>query len=59
MNKNRAQEICTSPKMANVVFNGQPIYIQNVDEQNGTARIYPLGQPEREQTVSLNELEEQ
>ncbi|MGI8314348.1 small acid-soluble spore protein H [Halobacillus mangrovi] len=59
MNRQRAQEISESPIMANVTYNNQPIYIQHVDEQNGTARIYPLDQPENEQEVSLNELREE
>lgn len=59
MNKQRAQEIASSGRMANVLYQGAPVYIQHVDEQNETARIYPVDQPEREQDVSLNELEEQ
>jgi small acid-soluble spore protein H (minor) len=59
MNKQRAQEIAASPVMANVTFNGTPIYIQNVDESNETARIYPLSAPEKEQQVSLSNLTEQ
>ncbi|MDQ0215339.1 small acid-soluble spore protein H (minor) [Oikeobacillus pervagus] len=56
MNIQRAKEIASSPVMANVTYNGTSIYIQNVDEQNQTARIYPLDQPENEQSVSLNQL---
>jgi len=58
MNKQRAQEIASSPKMANVTYNGVPIYIQHVDETNETARIYPLGQPDQEEEVSINSLSE-
>ncbi len=58
MNKQRAQEIAASPVMANVTFDGVPIYIQHVDENNETARIYPLDEPENEQTVPLNSLVE-
>ncbi|MGG0175711.1 small acid-soluble spore protein H [Gottfriedia acidiceleris] len=58
MNKQRAQEIASSPEMANVTYNGVPIYIQHVDESNETARIYPLGQPDREEEVSINSLSE-
>ncbi|KQL51216.1 spore protein H [Heyndrickxia shackletonii] len=56
MNRQRAQEIASSPVMANVTYNGTPVYIQNVDEKGETARIYPLDQPENEQEVSVNEL---
>ena len=53
MNKQRAQEIATSPILANVTYNEVPIYIQNVNENNETARIYPLDEPENEQNVPL------
>jgi small acid-soluble spore protein H (minor) len=59
MNKQRANEIAASPVMANVTYNGTQIYIQQVDEKNETARIYPLNQPENEQEVPLNSLTEQ
>jgi small acid-soluble spore protein H (minor) len=58
MNKQRAQEIAASPVMASVTYNRAPIYIQHVDEKNETARIYPLDEPENEQEVSLNDLNE-
>ena len=56
MNKQRAQEIASSPIMANVSYEGVSIYIQHVDENNGMARIYPLDSPENEQEVPLNSL---
>ncbi|NHN29313.1 small acid-soluble spore protein H [Paenibacillus agricola] len=59
MNKQRAQEIVESPVMIDVTYQGTPIYIQNVDEHNEMARIYPLGEPENEQSVPLDSLNEQ
>ena len=56
MNKQRAQEIAASPILANVTYNDVPIYIQNVNENNETARIYPLDEPENEQNVPLTNL---
>ncbi|MEB9686251.1 H-type small acid-soluble spore protein [Bacillus thuringiensis serovar pingluonsis] len=56
MNKQRAKEIAASPVMANVTYNGVPIYIQNVNENNETARIYPLNEPENEQEIALSNL---
>ncbi|MCP3738220.1 small acid-soluble spore protein H [Rossellomorea sp. BNER] len=56
MNKQRAQEIAGSPVMANVTYNEIPIYIQNVDDHNETARIYPLNEPTNEQDVPLSHL---
>jgi small acid-soluble spore protein H (minor) len=58
MNKQRASEIAASPVMANVTYNGVPIYIQHVDETNETARIYPLNEPNNEMNISLNSLVE-
>ena len=56
LNKQRAKEIATSPILANVTYNDVPIYIQNVNENNETARIYPLDEPENEQNVPLTNL---
>ncbi|MBE0341345.1 H-type small acid-soluble spore protein, partial [Paenibacillus sp. 28ISP30-2] len=42
MNVQRAQEIASSSIMANVLCDGLPIYIQHVNEQSETARIYAL-----------------
>jgi small acid-soluble spore protein H (minor) len=56
MNKQRATEIAVSPVMANVSYEGIPVYIQHVDEKIETARIYPLDQPENELEVPLNSL---
>lgn len=56
MNASRAQEIASSPVMANVLCDGVPVYIQHVDEQNETARIFSLNQPEDEREVPLYSL---
>jgi small acid-soluble spore protein H (minor) len=59
MNKQRAIEITNSPVMINVTYNGIPVYIQHVDGKQETARIYPIDQPQNEQQVSLNSLNEE
>ncbi|MTT32948.1 H-type small acid-soluble spore protein [Terrilactibacillus sp. BCM23-1] len=56
MNIHRAKEISTSPIMADVKYQGTPIYIQAVNDENKTARIFPLDEPENEQTVPLSGL---
>jgi small acid-soluble spore protein H (minor) len=56
MNTQRAQEIAASPVMANVTYNGVPIYIEQVDAQNGTAIIHPLNEPSNKQQVSISSL---
>jgi small acid-soluble spore protein H (minor) len=58
MNAQRAQEIAASSVMANVTYNGVPVYIQRVNQQKETARIYPLDQPQNEQEVPLSSLQE-
>lgn len=58
MNTQRAQEIAESPVMAHVTYQGVPIYIQHVNHDTETARIYPLDNPQNEQEVPLYSLEE-
>lgn len=59
MDKQRAQEIAASPKMVNVTCQGEPIYIQHVNDESETARVYPLGSPENEKEVALSDLKEE
>ncbi|RYM06651.1 small acid-soluble spore protein H [Sporolactobacillus sp. THM7-7] len=58
MNPQRAKEITESPVMVNVTHNGERVYIQHVDENKETARVYPLGQPENEREVPVGSLNE-
>jgi small acid-soluble spore protein H (minor) len=58
MNTKRAAEIAASPVMANVTHEEVLVYIQHVDEDNETARIYTLDNPEEEQNVPTNRLVE-
>lgn len=58
MNKQRAQEISQSPDMKHVMYNGEQVYIQHVDEQNNTARIFPINDPDNEFEVALDNLKE-
>lgn len=58
MNIQRAQEIAESSVMANVTYQGNPVYIQHVDHDKETVRIYPLNESENEIEVSINSLEE-
>ncbi|MCP8615467.1 H-type small acid-soluble spore protein [Salirhabdus salicampi] len=58
MDMQRAREIIESPDIINVTYNGEPIYIQNVND-NETATVYPLDDPQKEEEVPLNKLEEQ
>lgn len=56
MDKKRAREIASSPVMANVTYNGAPIYIENVNENTGSAKIHLLNQPGNRQEVPLTNL---
>jgi len=58
MESKRAREIAASPKMVNVVYNGFPIYIENVTNNN-TAMIHTLNNPSNRQMVSVSDLVEQ
>ncbi len=58
MNKQRAQEISESPVMASVMYQGTPVYIQHVDHDRETARVYPLDNRENEMEVALDLLTE-
>lgn len=58
MNKTRAMEIASSPIMADVTYNGVPIYIEAVNDANGIATIHPLDNPRERDQVSIQNLEE-
>jgi small acid-soluble spore protein H (minor) len=58
MDLSRAQEISRSPNMIHVTYNGEPIYIQHINEQRETARIYPLNHPDDEKEVPVTHLQE-
>ncbi|MEN2767010.1 H-type small acid-soluble spore protein [Ornithinibacillus xuwenensis] len=57
MNRMRAEEIAQSADMKHVTYNGKQIYIQQVNENN-TARIFPLDDPQHEFDVQLTNLYE-
>lgn len=56
MDKKRAKEIASSPIMANVSYNGKPIYIESVNGNKKTANIHSLDQPSNKYEVSLTSL---
>jgi small acid-soluble spore protein H (minor) len=56
MDERRANEIASSPVMANVTYNGMQIFIENVNEKNGTASIHALDHPKYRQEVALTSL---
>ncbi len=58
MDTERALEIVAAPGMINVTCEGVPVYIQHVNKNEGTARIYPLDNPQNDKEVSLSHLKE-
>lgn len=52
----RASEIASSPDMANVAYNGSPVYIEKVNELNHTAYIHLLSEPKDQIKVSVTSL---
>lgn len=58
MDKTRAKEIASSPVMADVTYNGTPIYIESVNVNKETAKIHTLDHPNSIQEVSLTRLVE-
>ncbi len=59
MDLRRAKEIVASPVMMNVTYNGTPIYIESVSEDNAKAYVHSLNQPEDRQKVDISNLIEQ
>lgn len=58
MDNKRAKEIASSPDMIKVTYNGAPVYIESVNEDNNIAKIYFLNKPDNKQEVSITNLEE-
>ena len=59
MNQQRAKDIAASPFMVNVTYNGMPVYIEAINDNNNSARIHFINKPDNKQEVSLNNLMEQ
>ncbi len=58
MDAHRAKEILEAPNMIQVTMAGIPIFIQKVNEDGLTAQVFPLDEPDHEQMVTLNQLNE-
>ncbi len=53
MDVRRAQEIASSPVMANVTLDGKRIYIDHVNGRIGSANIHHLDSPDYKMEVPL------
>lgn len=58
MNIGRARQIVESPNDIEVHFQGVPIWIQHLNEDTETARVYVCADPEDEQEVPVAQLTE-
>ncbi|GAE33665.1 small acid-soluble spore protein H [Halalkalibacter akibai] len=58
MDTQRAHEISSSPAMVDVLYNGERIYIEHVDQGNGMATIHPLDDPGDKYSVTVDSLTE-
>jgi small acid-soluble spore protein H (minor) len=58
MDAKRSQEIASSPNMVDVSYNGEKVYIEHVDQDNGKATVHPLNDPTNKLSVSVDSLVE-
>lgn len=58
MNAQRAQQIYDSSEMIAVQLEGQPVWIEKVDQANGMATVQVGSDPLNTQTVSVERLKE-
>lgn len=56
MDLERAKQITLSPVMANVTYDGSPVYIENVDPNQKTADIHFLNKAVNKKQIPLTEL---
>lgn len=56
MDSTRASEIASTDKMVHVTYNGDPVYIEFVNETKNTASIHRLKDPQKSQEVSVTQL---
>lgn len=54
----RVKQIVDSPKEIEVHYQGEPVWIQAVNDNEETARVYTRDEPEDEKVVLIKELEE-
>ncbi len=59
LNNRRAKQISSSPIMANVTYEGTPVYIERINDITGTAYIHPLDMPGMHKEVFITDLTEE
>jgi small acid-soluble spore protein H (minor) len=58
MNVTRAQEIVRSADKITVTYQGEPVWIDGVDEKSAMARVHPENNPSDSKTVAVADLVE-
>lgn len=58
MDIHKAEQIASSGQLDRITYNGKAVYIQRVDKENETARVFHLEEPDEEFDVELSQLEE-
>lgn len=58
MDRKRAKKIAVSSEMANVMYNGEPVYIEQINQNTERVSIHYLNQPENSLEVHLTQLVE-
>jgi len=58
LNRQQAEQIAESGQMKRITYNGKAVYIQRVNDQSDTARVFHLEDPQEEFDVELSQLEE-
>ncbi|MCJ7841029.1 H-type small acid-soluble spore protein [Lederbergia sp. NSJ-179] len=58
MNRQRAEQIVQTGELKHVTYQGERIYIQQIDKNSDTARVYPLDDPQKEFDVPISQLVE-
>ncbi|CAH1215999.1 Small, acid-soluble spore protein H [Paenibacillus auburnensis] len=59
MDVKRAKDIYASKEMISVHLDGEPVWIERVDEANGMATVQVGSRPTNTHTVGVERLEEQ
>lgn len=57
MDIERAKEIVQTERMIPVLYKGDSIWIEHLDEENGTARVHKSDEPEQGMIVDIEQLE--
>lgn len=58
MDTRRAEEIVSSPVMADVTYNGSKVYMEQVNERRNSCVVHYLDKPDHKLNVPLSNLVE-